>query len=246
MNASSIFDATLPDDAVRFSFRTLSLPAGVTPAVAGLVVGLVTAVIGFVIVALVVFRKRPRREVMLVPPYATLEAVRQTPLPPRVFPPSANDAAWPSVTRPFKPSTELSARALAKMGIPVGPFGEEVPHLCDDDVVVEIEDEPAAPSASVPGSSAPPAPHPLGIIPRSSGVMRATSIQELAFDDSPTEIGEPFFDEPPQPRVKDVVAGREPSRPKIRPVAPSPPRFPAVALQAGAQDRDRGSSGGHP
>lgn len=221
MNASFSFYATLPGDAVRFSFRTLSLPPGVTPAVAGLVVGLVTAVIGFAIVALVVFRKRPRREVMVVPPYVTLEGARQTPLPPRVFPADA----WAAPARPFKPSTELSARALAKMGIPVAPFGEEVPHLSDDDVLVD--EEPPAPMSSVPASA--PAPHPLGIIPRSSGVMRAVSIDELAFDDAPTEIAEPFFDEPPAPRVKDVVVGREPSRPKIRPVAPAPPRFPPKA-----------------
>src|SRR5262245_34722800 len=101
----------LPDDAMRFSFRTLALPPGVTPTVAGLVVGLVTAVIGFSIVALVTLRKRPRREVMVVPPYATLEAVRETPLPAAVFPTSSPpEAVWPAPSPPaFIPSTDLSA-----------------------------------------------------------------------------------------------------------------------------------------
>jgi hypothetical protein len=79
------------------------------------------------------------------------------------------------------------------------------------------------------------APHPLGIIKSSSSAMRApaqpppapmraASIADLAYDDSPTEIGETYFDEPPQPR-------RRSEPPKIRPKAPAPPRFPDQAQQ---------------
>ena len=51
--------------------------------------------------------------------------------------------------------------------------------------------------------------------------MRAASIADLEMDDSPTEIGETYFDEPPQPR-------RRTDPPKIRAIAPSAPRFPAA------------------
>jgi hypothetical protein len=75
------------------------------------------------------------------------------------------------------------------------------------------------------------APHPLGIIKSTSEAMRpaslsrdaststGASISELSFDDSPTEIGETYFDEPPQPR-------RRTDPPRIRPIAPAGPRFP--------------------
>jgi hypothetical protein len=70
------------------------------------------------------------------------------------------------------------------------------------------------------------APHPLGIIktgaaamqPSTAAAMPGASIDDLAFDDSPTEIGETYFDEPPQPR-------RRSEPPKIRAIAPSAPRF---------------------
>jgi hypothetical protein len=69
------------------------------------------------------------------------------------------------------------------------------------------------------------APHPLGIIKSSSTAMKAAaagaSIADLAFDDGPTEIGETYFDEPPQPR-------RRTDPPKIRPIAPSGPRYPTA------------------
>jgi hypothetical protein len=65
------------------------------------------------------------------------------------------------------------------------------------------------------------APHPLGIINAGSSAMRPASIADLAFDDGPTEIGETYFDEPPQPR-------RRTDPPKIRAVAPSGPRFRAA------------------
>ena len=65
------------------------------------------------------------------------------------------------------------------------------------------------------------APHPLGIIKSSSTAMKAAPIADLAFDDNPTEIGETYFDEPPQPR-------RRTDPPKIRPIAPSGPRYPSA------------------
>jgi hypothetical protein len=98
------------------------------------------------------------------------------------------------------------------------------------------------------------APHPLGIIkssssamrapaiaaapPASPAPMRAASIADLAYDDSPTEIGETYFDEPPQPR-------RRTDPPKIRAKAPAPPRFPDQAQQVPQLTRplSRGATG---
>lgn len=93
------------------------------------------------------------------------------------------------------------------------------------------------------------APHPLGIIKSSSTAMRApapslpaplraASIADLAYDDSPTEIGETYFDEPPQPR-------RRSDPPKIRPKTPAPPRFPEQAqpLPRVTPPRSRAASG---
>ena len=71
-------------------------------------------------------------------------------------------------------------------------------------------------------------PHPLGIIPTGSSAMQAArpaSFADLDLDDGgATEIGETYFDEPPQPR-------RRTDPPKIRPIAPSGPRFPPAATQ---------------
>ena len=62
-------------------------------------------------------------------------------------------------------------------------------------------------------------PHPLAVI-KSSFALRPASIADLSFDDGETEIGETYFDEPPQPL-------RRTDPPKIRAIAPSGPRFPA-------------------
>jgi hypothetical protein len=51
--------------------------------------------------------------------------------------------------------------------------------------------------------------------------MRAAPIADLSFDDSPTEIGETYFDEPPQPR-------RRTDPPRIRKIATAAPRFPQL------------------
>jgi hypothetical protein len=255
-------DAPLHEGTLRFS--TITLPVDVSPELAGLVVGVVAAIIGFAAVALLMSRQRPQpqRRVIVVPPYATLAAPeralasgpegdsvsRATPLPPSGFPAPPSSRAWgePSpLPITFQPSTALSARALAKMGIPVGPFGQRVSPASlvevgalDDDLVEEDVVRPE-PSKAL-------APHPLGVIPATAESMRrstpplgvasaptvpaagAAPIAELSFDDAPTEIGETFFDEPPQPRPLRS------ERPKIRPVAPQPPRYPESAGQKAA------------
>ena len=53
--------------------------------------------------------------------------------------------------------------------------------------------------------------------PTSSGLPAAAPIADLDVDDGPTQLCEPFFDEPPQPR-------RRGTPPKIRPIPPAPPR----------------------
>jgi hypothetical protein len=135
----------------------------------------------------------------------------------------------------FFPSSELSARAFG--GLRGRDASEhDAPEVDSDQLIVDAEpSEPAlarvgsfglAPVASVAA-----APHPLGIIKagaaamqpspagaRSPDAMPGASIDELAFDDSPTEIGETYFDEPPQPR-------RRSEPPRIRPIATSAPRF---------------------
>ena len=102
--------------------------------------------------------------------------------------------------------------------------------LCDEDellaapapavlvapvVVLSAAEKPAAEKSSADKS----APHPLGIIKSTSQAMRPASIADLSFDDAPTEIGETYFDQPPQPR-------RRTDPPKIRAIAPAAPRFP--------------------
>lgn len=244
----------------RLSILAFELPRSITPTVAGLTVGAFVGVVGFVTVLLVVGRgsRRPRHahlaadRVVFIPPYGTMP--RETPLPPQAFvvpPASANVRAAspysPQYTRPesrlpFVPSTELSARAFAKMGYDVdesieiaAPVFVEIPMLAETPVMPAAVTVSPVVMLSRPASVPPPAPassgriHPLGIIKSSSStmrppapepqMMRAAPIGELAFDDSPTEIGETYFDEPPQPR-------RRTDPPKIRPIAPAAPRFP--------------------
>lgn len=213
-------------------------------------------------------RRSPRRraaiaadEVVCIPPYSAYPAYtamqRDTPLPPQAF-------ATPGYT-PFAPSTELSARAFGAMDQHDSADADpsvffEVDTLDEDDLV-ESHTPPrgsaAVTVAPVVVISAPPpaveaeavesgevraadksAPHPLGIIKSSSAAMRAAPISALAFDDSPTEIGETYFDEPPQPR-------RRTDPPKIRPVTPAGPRFPMLspALPDVASPRARIASG---
>jgi hypothetical protein len=156
---------------------------------------------------------------------------------------------------PFRPSTDLSARAFAKMGYDVAvqddrssPHPEPEP-LVDyaisegrhDDAPPKTYAPPTAPPVSVSAivvveesggfrSAEKSAPHPLGVIPTGSSVMRAAPAS-AAPASAPASVPRPplpaqaspravsFADEPPQPR-------RRSEPPKIRAVAPAAPRFP--------------------
>lgn len=254
------------------SVLALELPRAITPAMAGLAVGAIVGVIGFVAVLMLVGRgqRKSRRaqlradQVVFIPPYGTM---RETPLPPAAFvvSPSSSHmrvgAAYqraPLASRPrahgrgqmlpFVPSTSLSARAFAKMGYEVDAEDErdapdaepfvsiEVDMLDEDDLIESNTPAPPAPASAavlispvvVLTSTTPiggirsaekAAPHPLGVIRSTSTAMKAAPIADLSFDDSPTEIGETYFDETPQPR-------RRTDPPKIRAISPKGPRFP--------------------
>ena len=224
----------------------LAMPGAISPALAGIVVGALIGVAAFLAIVVVATRRGRRREVVTIPPYAACapyaNALARTTSPPRhphTHPPIV---PWPTPPQRFTPSTELSARALARMGIPVGPFGERAPycedasaHELDDELDIAIDDEAAVSVAPVVVLGAPPrkasesGPHPSSVIPSSSSAMRGTPpsgtralaaapIHDLSFDDGPTEIAETVFDEPPRPPTRS-----EP--PRIRPIQPSPPRF---------------------
>jgi len=223
-----------PATGTHLSTLAIELPHYITPAVAGLTVGSVVGVLGFIAVMLLVGRggrrplgrrKRAYDERLFIHPYATMQ--RETPLPPRAFAVPAYGAPSPA----FTPSTALSARAFAKMG-----YAADADPTSDPMLSVEIEmDGPSGPVALEPQAPAvtvspvlvlsaerddkeKSAPHPLGIIKSPSAAMRAAPIADLSFDDSPTEIGETYFDEPPQPR-------RRTDPPKIRKIVPAAPRF---------------------
>lgn len=156
--------------------------------------------------------------------------------------PSAHRAPVPGYG--FRPSSELSARVFAKlacaddaadgeMDLVDSPSSDPMVSidvdLSDDSevfaapgpavlvapVVVLSAEKPAGETSAADKS----APHPLGIIKSTSPAMRPASIADLSFDDGPTEIGETYFDTPPQPR-------RRTDPPKIRAIAPAAPRFP--------------------
>ena len=263
------FFSLLPDAGTRLSTLAIELPRSITPAVAGLTVGLFVGVVGVIAVILLVGRGNRRSarrtrlaadEVVFIPPYGTIQ--RDTPLPPRAFanPPSSGNlpvarahayahayAHAPNAHHApvpgygFRPSSALSARVLAKMGyahdgaddemdLVASPSSEPISidvELADDSevfvapppavlvapVVVLSAEKPVEKSAADKS-----APHPLGIIKSTSQAMRPASIADLSFDDAPTEIGETYFDETPQPR-------RRTDPPKIRPKAPAAPRF---------------------
>ncbi|GAC1551248.1 MAG: hypothetical protein NVS3B10_13920 [Polyangiales bacterium] len=271
------FFALLPGAGTRLSTLAIELPRSITPAIAGLTVGLFVGVVGVIAVIMFVARGTRRGtparfdadEVVLIPPYGTMQ--RNTPLPPRAFAnagnsgssgnlPAARANAYahayahapnahhaPSVHAPvpgygFRPSSALSARVFAKMRYSHDAGDEpverdvarivELPASPSSDPIVSIDVELADESAEFAApasavlvspvvvlSAANAAPHPLGVISSTSPAMRPASIAELSFDDSPTEIGEPYFDESPRPR-------RRTDPPKIRPVTPAAPRFP--------------------
>jgi hypothetical protein len=177
----------------------LEVPANLSPALAGIIVGAISGIVLFTLV-MVVSRRRPVRrhaygvgafEVMHVAPYATGSG-RVLP-PPSSFPPPPPPVVPTEPPRPDDPLARAGQHAVASTGAP--------PVL------------------------APLAPHPLGVIGSGSTTMRAVRPESLALppatpivDDSPTEIAETLFDEPPQPLRRGVA-------PRIRAVAPSPPRF---------------------
>lgn len=181
-----------PATGTHLSTLAIELPHFVTPAIAGLTVGSVVGVVGFVAVLLLVGRGSRRT--------------------------SRRRSYGPS-TPMFRPSTALSARAFAKMGYgadtdePSGPVLAQVPAVTISPVIV-LSASPAGEKAKEKSS-----PHPLGIIQSTSSAMRMGAAPiDLSFDDSPTEIGETYFDEPPEPR-------RRTDPPRIRKIVPAAPRF---------------------
>jgi hypothetical protein len=205
------------------STLAIELPRSITPEMAGLTVGAFVGIVGFIAVWLLVGRKsrRPARRmrmaadhVVLIAPYGTMQQ-RETPMPMPVF----------------QPSNALSARAFAKMGradFEDSPSSEPIVSI-DVDIDVDVCEEEVARGPSMPAVTVSPVvvlsssadrsePHPLGIIKTSSSAMQAAPIADLSFDDSPTEIGETYFDEPPQPR-------RRTDPPRIRKIDPARPRF---------------------
>lgn len=228
----------------------------------------------------------PADRIVFIPPYGTLQ--RDTPLPPAAFqvPPQAQHGfAQPHFHRnaqphgqygqhggpygpygqpppaDFRPSTDLSARAFARMGAVESEAELDSPtsapelsidcEMFEDDDVVAPFRAVAVSAILVVEESGPvraadkSAPHRLAIIPTGSSAMVANppsapastppgapsssvaavgpaSFADLEMDEGATEIGEPYFDEPPQPR-------RRTDPPKIRAVAPTAPRFPVAA-----------------
>jgi hypothetical protein len=249
-----------PAPGTQLSLLAFELPTFITPAVAGLTVGAVVGVLGFIAVLMIFGRgnRRPSRrarlaadQVVFIPPYAAHAQYagmqRETPLPSQAFAtPGRSSAPAPAfVPRfvpfdpKFVPSSELSARVFAKMGYAADeaddhrdPHGFLELEMHEEVVVPSRVRGHGTPLMGTPAVTVSPvvvltqtpteeksAPHPLGIISSASSAMRAAPIADLSFDDGPTEIGEPYFDEPPQPR-------RRTDPPKIRPVVPAGPRFP--------------------
>jgi hypothetical protein len=239
--SDGFFGASAPAaPAAGLRVMAVELPAFVTPTVAGLTVGAVVGVVGFVLVMLLVDRparvraaRGAGRPGALVPSPGSARRAPATAFEahPRGFGPQGA----------FSPSTELSARAFARMSQPdfepptradspdAGPSlffrelegdeGDLIPTTLQASPILV---EPARPRSEASGphearTAEKSAPHPLGIIKSTSPAMRAAPIADLAFDDGPTEIGETYFDEPPQPR-------RRSDPPKIRAVRPVGPR----------------------
>lgn len=230
MSSTNLLAAVAPGSATRL-VQAFELPLGdSSPALVGILVGAIAGVVVFVTaVALVTRAKRTRRmnaiaeSVFVVPPYAA-DAARALP--------------------PVVPSNALSARAFAKMGFAFGerigpsidPFEEmatagavEVSLVDETHDALPVSIEHTQPLVVMKGPPPPKspddsAPNPLAVIPATSSAMmraaRAEELSELDYDEDngDTQIGEPFFDEPPKPRTVG-------SRPKIRPIQPAGPRF---------------------
>lgn len=213
MTNDPLLAAAVPGSAARL-WQAFELPAGVpAPALLGVLVGALSGIAVFVTVVLVVTRRRRAHrasDVVVIPPYVAHPA--------RALP-------------PVMPSTALSARAFAKMGFAFGervdgpaidPFETLTPDETGDASPVSVNHtQPFMLERPRPASAEESAPNPLAVIPASSSAMirAAEELPELDYEDNgDTVIGEPFFDEPPKPRTMG-------ERPKIRPIAPSPPRF---------------------
>lgn len=164
---------------------SFELPAGITPTVAGLGVGIITATIGFMIVMIATKPRVKRDDVMIVPPYDTgLE--RHTPMP--KLPPVGKP-----IVLPFTPSNGLSARAFAKMGMTVDAVTEDPPSLanvvevpfCEEEVDVDVDAGPDSKGhtlrmswgAVAASQMLPPPPiQPQTIIDLGSAAMRAAAV----------------------------------------------------------------------
>lgn len=246
---------------------TVHLPRAVTPTIAGLAVGAFVGVVGFLAVLFLVGRGQRRTHAardaanarLAIPPYGTLGQRSPAPLAQPAF---ATPSAYAGHTEVldhrvlergamagggFRPSTDLSARAFAKMYASDAESSAELMVLSPDEsaslaaaapVPVAPASDPVSVSAILvvgdAGSSPvrPSGPHPLSIIPSSSSIaiaravpsadssasLRAASFADLDMDDGQTEIAETIFDEPPKPL-------RRSEPPRIRPISPSRPRF---------------------
>lgn len=229
-----------------------ALPAAVSPAAVGVVVGAVLGVIAFMVVVLVASRRGRRRQVVTIPPYAT-GISRITPMP---IPPQIDEEPLVFQPRPkFVPTTQLSASALARMGIPVGPFGEKIPEaICEDDDVVEVDlVEGEDGNFRLPVSVAPVVVlesnrvahesglHPLAVIPSSSRAMVKTppsGVQPVAAASSSSSgtmmraapIADLAFDDAAT-EIAETFFDEPPKPrmrsepPRIRKKSPEPPRF---------------------
>jgi hypothetical protein len=240
------FFALLPDAGTRLTTLAIELPRSITPAVAGLTVGLFVGVVGVIAVMLLVGRSDRRGarrsrlaadEVVFIPPYGTMQ--RDTPLPPRAFAsgnpgsggklpiagPAARAYAHAYAHAPNAHRTPSAHDPVPGYGFrPSSALSARVlakmgHHDEDLDYADAVLVAPVVMVSAEKSAAEKSAPHPLGIIKSTSAAMRPASIADLSFDDGPTEIGETYFDEVPRPR-------RRTDPPKIRAIAPAAPRFP--------------------
>lgn len=180
--------------------HAFELPVAISPSLAG-IVGALAGVCAFLAVVAVAMRKKPARSAndsLSIPPYATFDRTLLT--------------------------TPPSSRGYARMGFAFGERVEEdpidplemlapmVPGPSDTEIFPKVK---VAPVVVLSGPPAPAnrEPNPLGIIKGSALALKKPLDETL--------ISEPAFDVVPQPQ-------RMGSRPKIRPIAPSAPRFPSA------------------
>ncbi len=216
-----------------------TLTAQLPPSFTGVIVGAITGALAFVsVVAFARARRTPKR-LVVVPPYRALtpEAVFAVSLPapvsfgqgPEVDVEALQTRAF---RRPRNAGPQLSAHALARMGIGVGPFGQKLPASLvgaeEDSIDVDFDEDAAQPA--VPAVTVMPiiiisdevrlaadrAPSALAVIKKSSGIALR----------SPAAAPEST------PAIDDMIAGAlacasAAARPKIRRRMPEPARFAA-------------------